>query len=245
MESAASDLEGVDPLVNRLEPSEQAIVAKLLRLLNILFPGQDLGHQLKEPNDTYFGLYIAGFRVLRVESIRRLITPHRTLFRHYEVMPTTDGTNAIAMLLTFYRVKNKGAQPLTHECKTTGIKSQDFRKMLSDSSLSPKERDNVQQLIEQFGFVERYVSGNIMSSVQDHGDHYEIVFSNVKKLPSGFVSSYLHLFKELDLEIEITAVPFEVNVRIYRESKESDSEVSNKKRGRSDDGDNGKHKKRK
>lgn len=53
-------MDNVDPMIKRLDSEEQKVIRGILAGLPRQFPNQELGHQLKEPTDTYFSIYVAG-----------------------------------------------------------------------------------------------------------------------------------------------------------------------------------------
>jgi hypothetical protein len=233
MERVTSEFEGLDPSLLKLDEVDQNGVANILKNLARIFPGQALGHEISEISEQYFTLYLAGFPELEVAKLRRLVTTQRSTFRCYKIVADIN-SSSVGVALTFYRGKSKGQKPLDHECKTRGICFQDIDKNLLNSSLSPDEKRTTKDLAQQFCFVERYSSGNIMATIQDCGEHFDIIFSNVKEISSGFVASYLKHFETLDPGILIEAEPFEVIVRVTRKVSEQDANAS-KKRGRDKD----------
>jgi hypothetical protein len=223
------DLENYDPLIERLEIDEQKVVLGILKYVGKRFPDVELLHQMKEPSDTVFSILLTGFKELDVNVVRRMARIQKASFRSYEIVPDATSNN-IGVLLTFYRSKIKGQKPLAHEIKSSSLQFQNMKESLAETTLSPEEQEIAQQLAQQFCFVERYSSGNIVATVQDQGEYYELIFSNVKKITSGFVACYMQHFSHLVLEMKVTGVPFEIYVKVFRDTPTE----STKKRTRDD-----------
>lgn len=242
MERVTSEFDGLDPSLLKLDDVDQNSVSNILKNLARIFPDQVIGHEISEISEQHFTLYLAGFLELEIAKLRRLVTTQRTTFRCYKIVADVNQPS-VGVSLTFYRGKSRGQKPLAHECKTRGICFQDIDKNLSNSSLSSDEKKTAKDLAQQFCFVERYSSGNIMATIQDFGAHFDIIFSNVREISSGFVACYLKHFERLDPGIRVVAEPFEVIVRVTREGTEKDT-TGSKKRGRDKDQETG-NKKRK
>jgi hypothetical protein len=225
------DYEGYDPQIKELVEFERKVVTFVLGQCTRLFPDIQIGHEIKEVNEAYFSLYLQGPKQVPLSKIKRLLGMYRSWFRYYEVAPDPM-TYTVGLTLTFYRADRKGQKPLVHDSKNKTVNCPDMRAMLAQSDLTSPEINNVAELIEQFMFVEKYVTGSIHATLKNRNDFYTVIFSNVQKVPSGFLASYLEIFERLNLDIEFTSPPFEVHVTVFRETPSLSHTIinANKKR---------------
>lgn len=208
--------ESVDPLVSLLDTQEQNIVNTILQFLAHFFPDQKLGHKIKSIADSYFVIYVANFTILDMNYIKRMITPHRTYFRHFEVSPDIE-SGTIGLEISFYKTSERGKyKPLGFQSKSGGIQCEDFLKSLSETGLSHADMKYAKDLLEQFCFVERYSSGNIFATIEEKDDYYCLIFSNVKMVHSGFLAVFMHSFGTLRMSVRFSSAPFEVFLEVEK-----------------------------
>lgn len=212
MGSTEQTFEGLDPRFYNLNEKEREIVSSLLVRLGRRFK-EGVGHKALEINETYFSIYLQGFKELSIASIKILLRNYTSYFRQYVISKNEEN---IALVIEFYRNTYKDGKPLVHEFKTSKISFCNIKDKLVETNLTNDEKQTISELAQQFYFVEKYPSGDVVTSVNVDDDYYEIIFSNVRKIASGFISSYNRYFNKLSPAMTVISPNFEIVVRVPR-----------------------------
>lgn len=223
-----------DEKVNSMDPEATLIIEKIKKNLRKTF--HDLGLSITETRQDSFQILIAGFTDLEFREIKKIILPSRPLFKDCQIFPHSK-TNTIGMTLSCYTQVNKGKKPVLHRVFSDKLPLQNFEKILKNTTLNDEERKTAQEIIQQFSFVEKYSTGNIMATVQDDTDYYQVIFSHVERMSCSFMSAFLEFFKNLNIKIiakHDAKRPFEVYIRVFREV----ARESKKRNGRSEEDEN-------
>jgi hypothetical protein len=230
-----------DPLLSLLDQKEQVMIDSLFTTVTQMFPNHltstaPILHKIKDVNNVFFIILLAGFREIGLTQIKRLVTPHKHCLRQFKIQQDME-TLSVGIEISFFRTEYKEKRNILGFQAPKELEFADFLPNLSKTKLHPDDQARAAELIKQFCFVEENTSGNIKVTVRLLEEEYELVFSNLKDIHSGFIASYISLFEDVGLKMRFSATPFEVvmNVRKSRfktKKRKSDTEDRSTKRVR-------------